>query len=76
MRHSMAEAKRCVTRFLDANGNADTEDLVAALYNMRILAGTVRSKERFDRWLKRDKLARLAFTAYLIGARGAIKGRR
>ncbi len=74
-RYSMAEAKRQLRRFLHANDDADTEDLVAALHIMRILAGTVRSRERFNRWLQRDKTARVAFTAYLIGTRRTTKRR-
>ncbi len=71
----MAEAKRQIHRFLDTDGNVDPDDLAAALHIMRVLAGTVRRRERFSRWLQRDRIARVAFAAYLVGTRGATRRR-
>ncbi len=73
--YSMAEAKRQLHRFLNADGKADPDDLAAALHIMRVLAGTVRSRERFNRWLQRDRVARIAFAAYLVGTRGTTRRR-
>ena len=66
---SLASAERYLTKWLDTKGE-DHTDLEAALYVMHVLAGTVRTRERFANWLKRHKVARVAFGAYLVGRTG------